>query len=245
MAREHADAALERGDNGLGEGGLVEVNDVLDDVVAKGILHEDARVLGDALDQPELLIAGGVVDATLQHTAAVSVSSNFDAFLANCIKDELRVRSSKLVEAFLDDMVAVEVLDELNNTVAKGFDDEVHLLRSADLFNHLLKGSCSVLVESDAHHVLRRVLDQDSSFVVIAELEELLAQIITKRIRHELDDMLIGLEPNHVNLITIAFLQLLLEIAAAMLVFAQLVNLATERLQRHVLVPRHGYKEGR
>lgn len=133
------------------------------------------------------------------------------------------------------------------------------LLRRADCLNHLLEGSCAVLVKRDAHHVLRRVLDQDSSFVVIAELEELLAQIITKRIRHELDDMLIGLEPNHVNLIhvnlirvnlirvnliTTAFLQLLLEIAAAILVFAQLINLASEGLQRHVLIPRHGYKEG-
>lgn len=222
----------------------MEVNDVLDDVVAKGVLHEDASVLGDALDQPELLIAGGVIDAALQHTAAVSVSANLDTLFADCIKDELRVRGSKLVEALLDDVVAVEILDELNNSVAKGLDYEVNLLRRADLLNHLLEGSCAVLVKRDAHHVLRRVLDQDSSFVVIAELEELLAQIITKRIRHELDDMLIGLEPNHVNLFLIAFLQLLLEIAAAMLVFAQLVNLAFKRLQRHVLVSRHGYKEG-
>lgn len=118
MARKHADAALKRGDDGLSEGGLVEVNDVLDDVVAKGVLHEDASVLGDALDQPELLIAGGVIDAALQHTAAVSVSANLDTLLANCIKDELRVRSSKLVEALLDDVVAVEILDELNNSVA-------------------------------------------------------------------------------------------------------------------------------
>lgn len=77
-----------------------------------------------------------------------------------------------------------------------------------------------MLVKSDAHHILGGVLDKDSSFVVIAELEELLAQIITKRIRHELYDMLIGLEPNHVNLIAIAFFQLLLEIATAVLIFA-------------------------
>lgn len=55
-----------------------------------------------------------------------------------------------------------------------------------------------------------------------------MAQIITKRIRHELYDMLIGLEPNHVNLIAIAFFQLLLEVAAAVLIFAQLINLASK-----------------
>lgn len=85
-----------------------------------------------------------------------------------------------------------------------------------------------MLVQSDVHHVSGCVLDQNSSFVVIAELEELLAQIITKRIRHELYDMLIGLEPNHMNLIAIAFFQLLLEVAAAVLIFAQLIDLVSK-----------------
>jgi hypothetical protein len=97
-----------------------------------------------------------------------------------------------------------------------------------------------MLVERDTHHVLRRILNQDGAFVVIAELEELLAQIITKGVRHELDDMRVGLEPNHMNLLRIAFLQLLLKIAASMLVLTQFIDLPAEGFKRHILVPRHG-----
>lgn len=171
-----------------------------------------------------------MIDAALEHTAAMSMSSNLDTVVADGIKDELRVSSGELVKALLNDVVAIEILDEFHNSEAESFDDEMNLLRSTNILNHLLQGPCSMLVESDAHHVFGCVLDQDSSFVVIAKLEELLAQIITKRIRHELDDMLIGLEPNHVNLIAFTLLQLLLEIAAAVLILAQLVNLASERL---------------
>lgn len=225
---ELADTALERGNNGLSEGGLVQVDDVLDNIVSKRVLHQYAGMLGDALNQPQLLLAGCVINAALEHTAAMSMGANLDTVVTNGIKNKLRVRSGELVKALLDDVVSVQILDEFHNTEAESFDDEMNLLRSADILNHLLEGPCSMLVESDAHHVFGCVLDQDSSFVVIAELEELLAQIITKRIRHELDDMLIGLEPNHVNLIAFALLQLLLEIAAAVLVLAQLVNLASE-----------------
>lgn len=99
-----------------------------------------------------------------------------------------------------------------------------------------------MLVQGDADHVLRRVLDQNSPLVVIAKLEELLAQIITKRVHHELDDVLVCLLPDHGDLARIAFLELLLKIAAAVLVLAQIVDLATERVQRHVVVARHGCK---
>lgn len=244
VAGQLANAPPEHAHDGLGEGGLVQVDDVLDDVVAKGVLHKDPGVLSDALDEPQLLVAGCVVDAALQDAAAMSVSAHLDAVVANSIKDELGIRRGELVKTLLNDVVAVEVLDELDNSETERLDDEVNLLRSAHILNHLLQRARAVLVEGNAHHVLRSVLDQDGPLVVIAKLKELLAQIITKWVRHELDDVLVGLEPNRMNLLSVALFQFLLKIAATMLVLAQVIYLASKGVQRHVLVAGHGCSEG-
>ena len=90
-----------------------------------------------------------------------------------------------------------------------------------------------MLVQGDADHVLRRVLDQNSPLVVIAKLEELLAQIITKRVHHELDDVLVCLLPDHGDLARIAFLELLLKIAAAVLILAQRWYFALKIFEAH------------
>jgi hypothetical protein len=229
VAGELADTALEHADDGLGEGGLVEVDDVLDDVVAEGILDEDAGLLRDALDEPELLVTGRMINAALEDTAAMAMRAHVDAVATNGVKDELRLGGGELVEAFLDNMVTVEVLDEIDHTTTQGLSDEVDLLGSVDVFNHLLEGTGAMGVESDANHVLGRVLDENGPVVVIAELEKLLAQIIAKRIRHELDDVLVRLEPDHMDLLVVALLKLLLEVTAAVLVLAKIVHLATER----------------
>lgn len=138
MARELADAALEHGNNRLGEGGFIEINDVLDNVVAKWILNQYARMLSDALDQPELLLARCVVDAALKHTAAVPVGTNFNTVVADSIENELGVSSSELVKTLLDDMVAVQILDELHDSETESLDNEMDLLRRTDVLNHLL-----------------------------------------------------------------------------------------------------------
>lgn len=228
MTRQLADTALEHSHDWLSESWLVEVDDVLNDVVSEGVLHQDPSMLGNPLDEPELLLARGMVDATLQDTAAMTVRADFNAVVTNGVKNELRVDGSELIETLLDDVVAIKILDELYDAEAQGLDDEMDLLRSVHILNHLLQGTSAMLIQGNADHILRRVLDQDGSLVIIAVLEELLAQIITKWVRHELDDVLIGLEPDHVDLFGIALLQFLLEVTAAVLIFTQFVDLAAK-----------------
>jgi hypothetical protein len=169
-----------------------------------------------------------MVNAALQDAAAVTVSANFNAIVPDRIEYELGVNRSELVQALLNDMIAVEILDEVHDAEPKRLDDEMNLLGNADILNHLLESAGPVLVESNPNHVLRSVLYQNGSLVVVAELEELLAQIITKWIHHELDNMLVCLEPNHMHLLRIALLKLFLKIAATMLILAEVINLTTE-----------------
>jgi hypothetical protein len=90
-----------------------------------------------------------VVHATLKNTAAVAVSGNLDAVGGDGVVDELVVFRSQLVEALLDDVVAVQILDEHNNVETKRDDDRVDLTTSGQEVDHLLDSASTVHVERD------------------------------------------------------------------------------------------------
>jgi hypothetical protein len=236
-----ADPAAEHGHNRLGKGGLVEVDDVLDHVVAEGVLDESRSVLGDLANEPNLLVAVGMVDAALQDAAAVAVGADLDAVVTDSVEDELSVGGAELVQALLNDVVAVEILDEIDDAVAESVDDHLHLGGSGDELDHLLQGTSAVLVESDADHVLGGILNELGAFLIIAEFEKLLAQVVAERIRHQLDDVGISLEPDLVDVVGVALLKLLLEVAAAVLVLAEFVDLTSDTLEGQVVVALHGW----
>lgn len=236
---EGNDAALELVNDGLREGLLVEIDDVLDHVVAERVLHEGDGMGRDAFNEPHLLRAIGMVDATLQHATAVTVSSHLNAVLADSVKDERGVSRAELIEALLNDMVAVEVLDQLDDLVPKGLNNQIDLNRRGHMLDHLLEGSSTMLVQCDSHHVRGRILDQDGALVVAAVLNQLLAEIVSEGVRHQLHHVLVGFEPDHVDLLRDAVLQLLLQVAASVLVLAQGVNAATNLLERQVVEPGH------
>lgn len=58
-----------------------------------------------------------MVYAALKDAAAVSMSTNHHAVGTDSIVDELRVICRKTIEALLDDMVTIQVLDQLHNMI--------------------------------------------------------------------------------------------------------------------------------
>jgi hypothetical protein len=127
LLRKLSDLALKALAQGGCEARLVEIEDVLHDVVAEGILHEVERVSSDLADQLDLLEARGMINATLKNAAAVTVSADGDAVMAHGIEDELRVLGFEVVQALLDDVVAVQVLNEVNHLVAQCIHDHLDL----------------------------------------------------------------------------------------------------------------------
>lgn len=89
----------------------------------KGVLDERERVVRDLSHELDSLRLGRVVDAALEHAAAVSVgagdvsralrkrrdSRNLDAVRRDGVVDELVVLRRQVVEALLDHVVPVEV----------------------------------------------------------------------------------------------------------------------------------------
>jgi hypothetical protein len=220
---------------------LIQVDDVLDDIVPVRILHQNVGVLGDLSNEPHALIWVGVVDASLEHAATMAMGAHLDAVAAHSIENELRIGCRKLIKALLYDVISVEVLNELNDPVAQGFDDNLSLFGRGDELNHLLQCPGAMLVQRNLDHLRGRVADQGRSLHVVTILEELLAKVVAERVRHQLNHMDVGLEPNHVDVLAAALFELLLEITASVLILAELVNSAHNRLKGQVLISSHGW----
>lgn len=224
---ELTNTTLKHSNKRLGENWLVQIQDVLNDVVTEWVLDENIGVIGNLTNEPSLLITRSMINASLEDTATVTMGSDVNAVVSHSIKDELRVNRGQLVKTLLNDMVAIEILNKLDNSELEGSNDDLDLARSGDELNHLLQSSSTMLIKSDPNEILRCIFNEHSSLVVVAVLQKLLAEIISERISHQLNHMLVSLKPDHMNLLRIAVLQFLLKIATAMLILAQSVYLST------------------
>lgn len=165
---------------GLREMRFSKIENVLNNVVTEWVLDKVKGISSDLRNEASTLFTRGVVDAPLEDTASMAMGSNDNAVSTNGVVNELSVLGRKTIKAFLDDMVAIQILHEVHNAVPKSTDHSLRLLWSRDELDHLLESAGSVLVERDLHKLWRRVVDQSSTLLIVGILKELLAQIVTK-----------------------------------------------------------------
>ena len=79
LERQREDALEEARDQGPRELAHIEVEDVLNHIVAKGILHERQRIHCHLGGELCLLRGRGVVDAALEHAAAMPMRGHLNA----------------------------------------------------------------------------------------------------------------------------------------------------------------------
>jgi hypothetical protein len=113
--------------HGRSEGDVIQVQNVLYDVVTERILDEMETMRSDLADEVDLLKARCVVNAALENTAPVAMSTDSDAVLAYSIEDELGLGRLEVIQALLNDVVAVQVLNEVHNLARQGLDDHLSL----------------------------------------------------------------------------------------------------------------------
>ena len=95
----------------------------------------------------------------------------------------LVVLGNQPVQALLNDVVAVQVLDQADNVQAQSQDDRPDLLgpsRVGQKVNHLLNGSGAVHVERDADQVVGNGFTNDVSLFIGRIFKELLAKVVSK-----------------------------------------------------------------
>ena len=166
----------------VGEAHVVEVEDVLHNVVAERVLDQLKAVGGDLTHKMNLLIAGSMVDTALKNATSVAVRTDGYAVLANSIKDELGIFCLEVVQALLDHVVAVEILNERDYVATQSVDDDLDLLRRRNEFNHLLQSAGTVLVECDGDQGWSGIAHEGSALLTAAELQKLLAEVVAKRV---------------------------------------------------------------
>jgi len=175
-----------------------------------------------------------MVDAALENTASMAMGTDSQGMGANCIEDELRILGAKVIEALLDDMVAIQVLDETYNILLESTHDGSDLSLSVNMLNHLLKCASSMLVDGNVGHMRSCVGDEGAALFRSALLKKLLAEIVAERIFHELDNMVLDFIEDNGQILGLLFsrkgiiwiINLLLQEAATILILGHLKDLA-------------------
>ena len=128
LLRESSNLPIKRKAERVGEAFLLKVDDVLKDIIAERILHELEGAIGDLVNEPSLLNAGCMVDASLQDTTTMAMSSNHNTVGANCVEDKLlkislrfgwltacaiylSILGRETVKTLLNHMVTVKILN--------------------------------------------------------------------------------------------------------------------------------------
>jgi hypothetical protein len=128
LHRESAHVAKELTNDSITEAAVIQVQDVLHHIVAIWILYKRERIVRYLVYELNALMIRGVVNASLKHTAPMSVRSHFNTICCNRVINELKkvislsqehyeinylvVFRRKFIETFLDDVVAIKVFDQ-------------------------------------------------------------------------------------------------------------------------------------
>ena len=155
------------------------------------------------------------------------MGSDVNTMLAICIEYKLSVLRREVVETLLNDVVAVEILNELHNIVLKSTDDQLSLAWCVDELDHSLQGASAMLVERNLGHGRDGILDKDSALLVVGILEKTLAKVVAERIDHELGEVIFDFFEDDLNLLLVTLLKLALQEATAVLIFAEPVDLSS------------------
>lgn len=121
-----------------------------------------------------------MIDAALNNTAAVTVSTDAHAVGTNGLIDEIGCLSLQMIETLLDNMVAIQILHQLNHMVLQGTDDSLNLLAGGNALDHLLQRAGSMLVDGNIPQARGSIVDQHGSLLIVRIFKQFLAQIIAK-----------------------------------------------------------------
>jgi len=123
-----------------------------------------------------------MVNAALQDAASMAMSAHGDTVGADGFIDELRILCTEAVKALLDDVVAIQILNKINNVLFQSVDHGPGLFRSRNVLDHLLESAGSMLVKRNLDQLRGGGVDECSALLIIAIFEKLLAQVVAKRI---------------------------------------------------------------
>jgi len=104
---------------------ILTIDKILEDIVSELILRQFDGVFDELFVELCALLVGSMIYTPLEDTTAVLVGRDFDAIVCHRIKNKLQLVMSskrylfiiriKLVKAFLDNMITIEIFREQND----------------------------------------------------------------------------------------------------------------------------------
>ena len=70
---------------------------------------------------------------------------------------------------------------------------ETYLFTSGDELDHLLQSPSTMLIGSNINHGWSSIVDQNGALFLASKFKNLLAEVVSEAILHELDDMVLNL----------------------------------------------------
>mmetsp|Transcript_9391 Transcript_9391/g.34835 ORF Transcript_9391/g.34835 Transcript_9391/m.34835 type:complete len:211 (-) Transcript_9391:2052-2684(-) len=189
-------------------------------------------MMDDLLVEEIFLLWSSIINTSLQHTATVLVRGNLHTSTSNCVVNELLVLGTQFLQASLNHMVSIQILDERNNVAFQGACHQFDLLGSTDALNKLLNCSGTVHIRGNFHEIIAHSTNDFRLVYIIAMLHQFLAQIVSKWIGHELRNVREYLVENCFHFFCSALLELLLEESASVLILSKLIDATLHLLHR-------------
>jgi hypothetical protein len=159
-----------------------KVQDVLNNIISESILHKRQSVVFDLCDELELLLVTGVVNAPLHHTATMTMGGHLNAVLSNSVVDKLVVVGLHFVNTLLNDVVAIEVLNQSDYAALESFSNKSDLFGRSEVLYCFLDSAGTVHVLRDCNQVRSYSSDNGKALLRVAVLDKLLAKVISERI---------------------------------------------------------------
>lgn len=211
-------------------------------------------VFDDLHDQVSLIAPVGVKQTALKNTASMLIRRDFDAVLRSRRKYMLQIKIYILVsercrtwvmrerrhgpthlivlhgetlQAPQNDVMAVEVLDEDEISRSEDIDDGLNLLVGCECLYQSLNRPGSMVVErhpDELERMRRECPNSPPPLIFGAHIEELLHEIIGKRIHHQLRNVTHQLPKYHLDVLRPFLVELALQETTTLLVLRDKVN---------------------
>jgi len=226
---------------------LSVLNDMLDDIISELI---DDQCRHAAVEFAEYRLSG-IFFTMFQHSlydpTSIGMGGEALDLLVEGTDDELDMLGWNSLNCFLNDVVAILILNTFQNIVLKFFHD-AGLLVNQNVFqclkdniskalidakedSYLLDHPAAVHLRRERHDMAFHLVCKDLLLGLIAMLEEFLNHVIAKNIRHQLDRVWLYLAEDLVLLVGIGSLQLLLNETRAILITTEFNDMIVDILR--------------
>ena len=163
------------------------LQDVLDHIVAKLVLGKGLDVQDNCLDNWVGLGVMAFLEDSLNNSAAIGVKAqvlHMVRLIQDCVKYEVNLLTGHFLNAFLDDMISVLIINTINDSFLKFLNKQL-LLFKRNYFESFLHNSAAIHRLSQLQHIPKKLLGESGPLKVRAILEELLHHVVSEDIIHQ------------------------------------------------------------